>query len=185
LECPSVELGVGFVVTKDNYTEVRQAAKLTREAGADHFRISAVSQPDDAEYFEDFEDAAFHECREATLESTGVFDPGSKPFVVHNNFSARVADLHLKNPNYTRCPYQGFTTYIGADLSLYRCCVLAYTKRGLVGSLEADPFYQLWEDHAREWKTFDATGCPRCQFNDRNRTINAALDRTPTHGNFV
>jgi len=174
-------IGVGFVVHKDNWREVVDCASLARSLGVDNLRISALFQPDDAAYFHDFHAEAVNLCKRAeTLSGDG--------FQVINNFGTRLADLEQQSPEYSRCGYQNFTTYIGADLNLYRCCVLSYTDRGTVGSLKNQRFADLWRSDKKrgDFAHFDARGCPRCQFNDKNRDINRIIDELPVmHGNFV
>jgi MoaA/NifB/PqqE/SkfB family radical SAM enzyme len=173
-------VGVGFVVTRENWREVVAAARLARDAGADNLRISAVFQPDDERYFDGFQAEAAALCREAVELSAGRFR-------VFNNFGERVADLKQHAPDYSFCGYQNFSTYIGADQNVYRCCVTAYNPRGLVGSVKAQRFSELWESQAKhdDFAAFDARGCERCMFNGKNRTIAYALSETPAHVNFV
>jgi hypothetical protein len=73
------------------------------------------------------------------------------------------------------------TTYIGADLNVYRCCNTAYTTAGVLGNLADRSFRNLIEtvDY-----TFDARSCRYCQFGGQNAAI-AALVREPEHANFV
>ena len=82
----NLTIGVGFVVTKENYKEVVVAAAQAREAGADSFRISAVFQPDDEKYFESFHAEAAKLCDVATVLNTPTFQ-------VVNMFGDRVSDL--------------------------------------------------------------------------------------------
>lgn len=173
-------LGVGFVVTRDNWEEVYEAAQIAKASGADNLRISAVFQPDDAAYFADFHKEAAALCREAEKLNGGGF-------VVFNNFGDRLADLAQRRPDYSFCGYQHFSTYIAGDQNVYRCCVQAYNPRGLIGSLKGRRFKDLWESQAKrdDFAAFDARGCERCMFNNKNRTINYALAREPAHVNFV
>lgn len=177
----ALTIGVGFVVTKENWREVVDCAAMVRGIGVDNLRISAMFQPDDAAYFEGFHAEAAELCREAEALT-------EKGFQVINNFGSRVADLELQSPDYERCAYQNFTVYIGADLNVYRCCVLSYTERGTVGSLKNQTLRELWETPERHenYVKFDARSCPRCQFNDKNHDINRMIDELPVlHGNFV
>lgn len=175
----AVVVGVGFVVTKDNWWEVKEAAQRAKDCGADNFRISAVFQPDGDEYFRGFHEDAASLCREVEQLS----GPG---FKVVNMFGDRLADLHLGNPDYQTCSYMQFTTYIGANLDVYRCCTTAYNERGRIGSLKEQRFAELWASEAKQmdFAAFDARGCERCMFNGKNRVINAAIE-TPKHVNFV
>lgn len=178
LRSSSVTIGMGFVVTRDNWSEVVVAARNARSWGADNFRISAVFQPDDERYFEDFYDEAAALCREAELLSTDRFQ-------VVNNFGDRIADLKQHSPDYPRCYLQEFTTYIGDDLNVYRCCNTAYNERGLIGSIANQSFRELWESAAKrqDFNAFDARGCERCQFNHHNRFVSSMVE--VQHVNFV
>jgi wyosine [tRNA(Phe)-imidazoG37] synthetase (radical SAM superfamily) len=174
----NLTIGVGFVVTHDNYTGVINTASDARSAGADSFRISAVFQPDDEKYFESFHETAAKLCTIAEQLNTDTFQ-------VVNMFGDRVSDLVLKYPDYEFCGYQQFNTYIGADLNVYRCCVLAYNNRGIIGSLKEQTFANLWANDApKAFHGFNAGECPRCQFNNKNREIIRAMT-PPPHVNFV
>jgi MoaA/NifB/PqqE/SkfB family radical SAM enzyme len=175
-----VVVGVGFVVSKDNWREVVDAARIARDIGADNIRISALFQNDGAAYFADFHDEAAALCREAeALTGDG--------FRVFNNFGLRLADLEQKAPDYSFCGQQHFTVFLGGDQVLYRCCVLAFNERGKIGSIKEQSLRTLWESEAkrRDYAAFDATGCARCMFNGKNRTIAYAVAKDPPHVNFV
>jgi len=174
-------IGVGFVVTRENWREVLDCARIVSGLGVDNLRISAFFQPQNAVYFRDFHAEAADLCRETEKLS-------DENFQVINNFGSRVADLELESPDYKRCAYQNFTAYIGGDQNVYRCCVLSFTERGTVGSLKDQTLSQLWKSEARhqDYENFDARQCPRCQFNDKNHDINRMIDELPVmHGNFV
>jgi len=173
-------LGIGFVVTKENWREVLIAAHQARDIGADNFRISAVFQNEGAGYFKDFYEEASHLCREAKALQT-------KKFTVFNLFGERLDDLEQQSPSHVYCPIQHLVPYIGADLNVYRCCVLAYSERGLLGSIKDCTFEELWnsEEVADKLRKFNATQCPRCMFNKKNETIRYALTDSPDHVNFL
>lgn len=173
-------IGVGFVVTKENWREVVAATEMARDLGVDNIRISAVFQPDDDAYFASFYDAAFEQCRIAASLATPSFR-------VFNRFAARLEDLHDKNPDYSFCGYQQFNTYVGADLNVYRCCTTAYNRIGEIGSLKNQRFRELWESEQkrRAIGDFNAAGCPRCMFNTINKTILYAINDKPEHANFI
>lgn len=177
----TLTIGMNFVVHRDNYREVVAASAIARDLGVDNFRITAMIQPENAVYFNDFHSEAADLCRKAQSFSSNGFE-------VLNLFGHRMQDLQLGFPEYRDCSYQHLTTYIGADLNVYHCCITAYTDRGLVGSLKDRSFKDLWSstDKRERYRDFDARECPRCQFNDRNREIARLVESLPTvHGNFV
>ena len=170
-------IGIGFVVTKENWQEVLLCTQKAKEAGVDNIRISAIFQSEGIDYFDGWLHEAADLCHKASEESTPEFR-------VFNNFSSRVDDLLQESPDYEFCGLQNVQTYIGGDLNLYRCCVTSYNPRGLIGSLKNQTFYELW--HSKELnKGFDARGCPRCMYNDKNRTILYAINSEAMHRNFV
>jgi len=171
-------IGVGFVITKDNWTEVIDCTIQAKETGIDNIRISAIFQEEGPAYFDGWLEESADLCHQASKESTDSFK-------VFNNFSNRVDDLLQKSPDYSECNIQKVQTYIGADLNLYRCCILAYNLQGLLGSLKKQTFYDLWHKIYDELKDYDSTTCPRCMYNDKNRTILYAIDSDAKHKNFV
>lgn len=174
-------IGVGFVVTPENWREVAAAATWAKECGADNFRISAQFSSGGASLFESFAD----EFNALIVEAVDLED---ERFTVFNRFWERVGDLEDGRPSYERCGYQHFTTYIGADLNVYRCCVLAYNEAGHVGSVAFQRFRDLWmsQERAKAMAQFDARGCERCQFNCINDSLAmvCAADE-PLHAEFV
>lgn len=177
----SCVIGVGFTVTPDNWGEVIDAAWLAKELGADNFRISAQFSNEDEKLFESFHTRAVGRCKAAEAYS-------DSSFTVYNRFGDRLEDLRFKQPEDKLCGYQFFTTYIGADLNVYRCCGYAYNERGLVGSIANQRFKDFWMSQERfdNQINFDGRGCERCQFRRINSALAYALEPTPQmHEEFV
>lgn len=172
-------LGVGFVVTRENYRELVTAVRLARECGADNVRIGAMFSTRGAGYYDAFREAVRELCAQAMLLQTDAFR-------VHALFDRRVADLEQGRPDYERCYYQEMVTYIGADLNVYRCCNTAYNPQGLLGSLKEQRLVSLWTNIKTKQaiKQFDARSCERCQFNAQNRLLAASMT-PPVHVEFV
>lgn len=166
-------LGIGFVVTPQNKREIAAAAKLAKQAGAANLRIGAVFSTEGEAYYGD----SVAEIREQIAEARQLSAAG---FEVIDMFDRRMTDLHDGSPEDPFCGYQHFTTYIGADLNVYRCCNTAYTKAGTIGSLKGARLADVLASHG----PFDARQCRYCQFNGQNKAINALI-REPTHSAFV
>jgi MoaA/NifB/PqqE/SkfB family radical SAM enzyme len=179
-ESTDLIIGVGFVVTKDNWKEVLECTERAKMVGADNVRISAVFQPDNDAYFRDFYKEAATLCRQAeTLQNEN--------FRVFNNFGERLSDLKETSPDYSFCGYQQLATYIGGDHNVYRCCVQSYNEHGLIGSLKNQRFKDLWNSQEKKdnFDKFDAHSCDRCMFNNKNRNIAYVINHHPSHVNFV
>lgn len=180
LSCSDVVIGIGFVITKDNWKEITACAELAKSVGADNIRISAVFQDEGDGYFDWFYREAKELCREAKDMQDGRFH-------VFDLFGERIEDLHQHSPDYQFCGTQQFVTYIGGDMNVYRCCVLAYNEHGLLGSIKDQRFADLWRSEEKRKKIagFNAQSCPKCMFNSKNRTILYAIEPKPRHVNFV
>jgi MoaA/NifB/PqqE/SkfB family radical SAM enzyme len=174
-------IGIGFVVSSDNANEVYAAVKMASGLGVDNIRISAAFTPYGIEHHKPLFDGVRQQVREAGAE----FD--RPDFRVFDLYGDRVQDLFDKSPEYDFCPYMNLHTYVGADLNVYRCCVLAYTKTGIIGSIADRSFKELWQSAAKEsqFNNFTAKSCPRCMFNNKNRFINYCLAAEPRHVNFI
>jgi MoaA/NifB/PqqE/SkfB family radical SAM enzyme len=173
-------IGVGFVVTRHNWREVFEAAVRAKHDGVHNFRISAVFQNDGPDYFSDFYYEASELCKQAQALETDEF-------TVFNLFGERLEDLEQRSPSVAYCPVQHLVPYIGADLNVYRCCVLAYSGRGLLGSIADCTFEELWnsKEVTDKLDKFNARQCPRCMFNRKNDTIRYAINSNPDHVNFL
>lgn len=169
-------VGVGFVVTRENFREIAQACHIVKGAGIPYVRLSAMFSTGGELYYAGIEDQ-IDACR---AEAKKIED-GS--FKVVDFFSARVEDLRSKAPDYKFCGEQQFVLYIGGDQKVYTCCTNAYTTHGEIGDLKGQSFADWMKTHRRY--DFDARGCHHCQFHDKNRVINFMLDKKPAHVEFV
>lgn len=183
------QIGFGFVVQKENWHQIVEATALAAELGCDNIRISAAFMPEGLAYHEMYDDAAI------ALEQIAI-DKFSHRISVYDKFDVTTTDM-ASGPDDPRCSYEHFTTYLGADANLYRCCVTAYSKRGLIGNVvQAGGLKALWESEQKRtaFDSFDARQCEgQCRFCSSLLAINRAVDlpvtpNAPTdiiHPNFV
>lgn len=177
-------LGIGWVITPDNYHEIVEGIEEAASSGAAYVRLSAMFNPAGAEPYAKIHD----EILAAIREATDMY--GQEPdFTIHNLYYDRLEDLVDGPPDYRPCAYQHYTAYVGGDLNVYRCCVQSYSKRGMVTatpSIADRPFDEFWADPARaaDFAAFDARGCERCQFQTKNRAMAYILEPTVSHEEF-
>jgi len=171
-------VGIGFVATKENYTEVSLATSIAKNAGAAYIRISAMFSMEGAAYYKDI----YHEFLQVKLLA---LDQADERFQVIDFFTNRVEDLAQQTPDYDRCGYQQFVLYIGADQKVYTCCTNAYTTAGEIGNLKEQSFAQWIAEKNTRFLEFNAQQCHHCQFNDKNRIIEYLTESAPPHVNFV
>ena len=177
-------LGVGYTVTPDNWKEICLGVKVAKKAGAHNIRLSAMFGPEDEKPFVPIYD----QIRALIGQAKALYQDDT--FTIHDNFGSRFSDLEQHSPDYHVCPYQHYTTYIGGDCKVYRCCVLSYSRRGMVadGDLTNQRLDDYWRSESRknDFANFDATGCPKCMFNSKNRELlyvmgNTESDVKPRH----
>lgn len=168
-------VGVGFVVTRENYHELPAATMLARMSGAAYIRVSAMFSMGGADYYAGLEADINESRRRANMQADADFQ-------VIDFFDDRIADLRNQAPDYSFCGYQQFVLYIGGNQKVYTCCTNAYTKHGEIGDLSQQSFAD-WMVASRR-RDFNARGCHHCQFNDKNRVISYMVN-TPPHVEFV
>jgi len=170
-------LGIGFVVAPNSWKEIPECCALAKQAGAEYVRLSAIFSPEDEKPYIDIYDDITDVIRQAKEKYDG------DGFQVFDNFGSRIADLKLGNPDYKTCGYMRYTTYIGADHNNYMCCVYSYNERGKMANIKDRSFSEWWRSDERKkfMDNFDARGCERCQFNERNKQLNYIRETNVKH----
>ena len=175
-------LGIGFVVTPENYRSLVEAAMRAEDAGADNMRVGAVFSKAGLAYYGD--DDLIPRIQEQIAAAKDKMARLDSNFEVIDLFGRRLGDLEEGSPDNAECHYQHLTIYIGGDLNVYRCCNTAYTLAGKVGSLKEQRFLDFIRGAPGAYYPFDARGCQYCQFIEHNKAIQA-LVTPPAHVNFV
>lgn len=160
-------LGIGFVVSPESWMEIPECTRLAKQAGAEYIRLTAIFSPEDEKPYVPI----YHSITGLIAATKAKYDGDG--FYVADNFGSRIDDLRLGNPDYRDCAYMRYTTYIGADLNSYVCCVYSYNSRGLMTNLKDRSFAEFWRSDERKqfMADFDARKCVRCQFNERNKQL--------------
>ena len=172
-------IGIGFVVTRENWNEITEACYIAKELGVKYIRLSAMFSEQGSKYY-----SGLVSIIEEIIEDSKGFE--TEDFKIVDLFSRRMADLDQGSPKHEFCGYQNFTVYIGGDQKVYRCCTTSYTKHGEVGDLSKSTFKEWlisWEKKEL-YEKFDARSCHHCQFHSQNDVINYLVSE-PTHVDFV
>lgn len=178
----NAKIGIGFVVEKENYKQIYEAAKFFKDLGVDNFRISAAFTPFGYEYFSNFKD----EAKELAIKASELT---SHEFTVFNLFNDRVRDNFEGVQDYDKCYIKDLLAYIGADYNVYTCCTLAYNQKGLIGSIKDQSFNELW--NSIEKQSFFNKHNPRlicrnpCMYKNKNEFIKYCVKKNPKHINFI
>lgn len=174
-------IGIGFVVTKENWHEIYDAVEIYSKLGVDNVRISAVFTPEDFDYHKEH----YKEAKELILKAKRDFE--TEEFLVFDLYGDRISDLQQHRPDYDFCSYMHLNTYIGGDLKVYTCCNNAYNDHGEMGSLKEQRFINYWNSESKkeEYDKFKASSCARCMFNNKNRFMNYMIEDNPVHVNYI
>ena len=173
-------IGIGFVVTRENWEEIGKACEIAKGLGVSYIRLSAMFSEEGSGYYKGITPrikGALRSVRELETDSFKIVDL----------FSHRLDDLDQGSPKESFCGYQNFTVYVGGDQKVYRCCTTSYTKHGEVGDLREQTFKEWlvsWEKKEL-YEKFDARSCHHCQFHSANEIINYMVNEEPTHVDFV
>lgn len=172
-------LGVGYVVTMENWRDLVAGVVRIKATGAANVRLSAMFSDQGAAYYGDDLPAIRKEIEVAKALTDARFQ-------VVDLFGDRIADLVQHAPDYDLCGYQQFVLYLGGNLKVYRCCTTAYTRHGEVGDLTnqslATWFYS--PEKRAAYADFNARSCHTCQYNKVNRIVNFLVGE-PIHVNYV
>lgn len=167
-------LSASFVVTRENYATLEALALRLKAAGIPSLRVTALFTTERDPYH----GRAPALAQEIAALKAKVDGDG---FELQDLFTPRVSVEHAGAPTRPLCAYQYLKIYIGADLNVYRCCHIAYTGRGLVGSLRDSRLRDL---HALAFEPFDARGCGSCHWREQNELINDLIEE-PMHADFI
>lgn len=169
-------VGVGFVVTRENWHELRQACEIAKRCRVPYVRVSAMFSEGGVDYYAGLEE-------QINVERARARELVDETFKLVDFFDNRIDDLKQAAPDYAFCGYQQFVAYIGGDQKVYTCCTNAYTPHGLIGDLREQRFAEWFEATRRIG--FDARKCHHCQYNATNRVINYMVSPSPAHVEFV
>lgn len=178
----SCVLGVGYVVTPENWREIIEGVAVAKSTGAAYVRMSAFFNPDDTKPFDSF----WQEAKDMIVEAKARYDDES--FCVIDLFGDRLQDLADGRPDFETCSYQHYTHFIGGDMRPYRCCVVSYSDHGRIagGDYSKVAFDEFWasKERKKDMADFKAPSCVRCQFSDKNRRMQYLLSINPPHKEF-
>jgi MoaA/NifB/PqqE/SkfB family radical SAM enzyme len=177
------ELGVSFIVTKENHRHIADFCRLIKDAGVNHMKLSGCVVSGDGR-----ENNAYHagikdEVDRQILLVQELNDDRFKAIDHYHELDERF------DKRYTTCPFLQFLTVIGADCKVYTCQDKAYTERGTLGSIKDRSFKEFWfsEENARRMREIDPSrDCQHhCVTHAKNLLLTEYLNLDPDHLEFV
>lgn len=177
------ELGINFVVNKENSGEIYAAGKLMHDLGVNHIKYTARMTNNVDDYHKDFKEQVMEQIKRVKKEFQ------SERFNVINLYESDF-DLSAKfERQYRNCAVKEIVTVIAADCKVYYCHDKAYLKNGIIGDIKEKSFRYIWfsPETTEKFKNFDAgIQCRHhCVYDDRNILLNTFLSLNKNHINFI
>lgn len=177
------ELGVNFVVGKENYKEIEELAVTMKKLGVNHVKYAPLISNETEEYHKDIKDEVI-----ATLNRLSE-ELNSDRFKIIDLYTSDFDNYEVFKRTYSRCPMKEFICIIAANSKVYYCQDKAYLSDGCVCDLKEQSFIDGWnsETAIKKAKEFDAIAMcgQHCVHDSRNELINSWLDMDMNHVNFI
>ncbi|MEY9932640.1 radical SAM protein with 4Fe4S-binding SPASM domain [Catenulispora sp. GP43] len=168
---PEFRVGFNFVITAENYHEIRPAAELAARSGAHYIRFEP-----------EFYSALGHqtvedimaEVSEALNEVAGL---STEEFEVSIPKLDRgpMDQVEEVEGDFEHCHYSRFVTAVGADGNLYPCPQVHLNSRYLIGNVLEDGYLQVLEGGKRaEWEESNPRRtdlCKSCFYRPQNELL--------------
>jgi MoaA/NifB/PqqE/SkfB family radical SAM enzyme len=179
----SCELGVNFVVTHDNASQVYDMARLVKSLGADHIKFTARITKDLHKYHELIKENTIILIRRA------IADFSDETFRVVDKYEEDFEHDAAPVRPYPRCYIKEISAVVGADSKVYFCHDKAYVSGGVVGDIKERSFRELWfsDEVTERFRNLNPmTECGHhCVYHDRNILLDTFFSLDANHINFV
>lgn len=177
------EFGINFVVNHENAVEVYAAAKMVRDLGVNHIKITPRITKDLDQYHEPFKADVINQIRKAQA------DFNRDGFSVIDKYEGDFESCTEFHRSYSKCVMKEIVTVIAADSKIYFCHDKAYVKSGMVADLRDRSFKDAWfsPEVQKRYSAFDASKeCNHhCVYDDRNILLNTFLMLDENNINFI
>ena len=188
-------IGVTFVITPENFFDIENSCIFYRNLGVKYIRFSWMYDKDG--------NAGFSDERIAIIKQ--VLKKSQKKYET-SEFSIKVPedriDMYSRpNDDFQTCYYQRFVWAIGANGSVYPCCIQKYVSGYEIGSIKENTLKQLIINQftTNKMNNLNPLNCAPCWMREKNKTIakgvelpeiiekikNGPRETVPIHINFV
>lgn len=175
-------LGINFVVSKTNASEVYKAAHLLKELGVDNVKFAAVIE--NVPYYHDgIKDSVIEQIHRAQADFV------DKDFTIINNYENDWMDKNFTTQPFPVCYTCRMVTVIAADQRVYFCHTRAYDSDAVAGDLHDQSFYEMWFSDQTKKRLSQLSPQKDCQnfcvYQERNQLIEAYFDVDLRHVDFI
>ncbi len=175
LEKDRCTLGVGFIITPENYHGIEKVAYLAKDLGVDYIQFKpAIYRPGSKQMGIDLiEDEILPLLNRVKLLSNDKFNV----MVTHYRFNDVMDVKGNYGRNYKKCLSHHFQGAVGADAKVYICDHHKGEKEYVLGDLTKNTMQEIWDSEQRKEviKYLDSTDLSQCQSCCRNHELNKFL----------
>lgn len=172
-------IGISFIITPENITDIEQAARLFASMKVNHIRFSWM-----------FDKEGHAGLTQKQIDNIGVTIPklqdelDTPDFRIFNEKNR--IQLYTAKNDFKTCNFQRFVMAIGADSGCYPCCIMKYNKSFQYGNLKTNTLKEIVNSLNTDtfMKNLDPARCYPCWLSPRNASITAAVEK-PLHHNFI
>ena len=175
-------LGINFVVSMANASEVYEAAHLVKELGVDNIKFAAVVD-NVPNYHKKIKDNVIEQIHRAQA------DFEDKDFAIINNYENDWMDKNFTTQPFPVCYTCRLVTVIAADQRVYFCHTRAYDSDAVLGDLHEQTFKDMWFSKLTKMRLKGLNPQKECRnfcvYQERNQLIGAYYDVDMRHVNFI
>jgi radical SAM protein with 4Fe4S-binding SPASM domain len=168
---PEFRIGFNFVITRQNYKEIVQAAQAVRDSGAHYVRFEP-----------EFYSSMGHETIEevmaevsASLTEVAALSSAEFEISVPKLDRGPMDQVEEVEGDFEHCHYSRFVTAVGADGNLYPCPQVHLNSRYLIGNVLEDGYLPVLEGGPRaEWEASNPRRtdlCKSCFYRPQNELL--------------
>jgi len=168
-------VGVGFIITKENYEGIEKATRIAKKAGADYIQLKPVAyRPGEEQMNPQF--IRTYIMPQVNL-ATFLGDKNFNVMVTGYRFDDMMSPEGNYGRNYKKCLSHHFQGAVGADSKVYLCDHHKGVKEYELGDLTENSLKEIWASDKRKKciERLDNTDLSQCQICCRNHETNKFL----------
>jgi len=179
---PEMQIGIAFIIHKDNWTEVHLATKAMKKMGVDYITIRPVLDSKNNIMFpKDNYTDMLTEVSYAELEETDNFR-------VYAN-TRRMEEVATGKKNFKTCKSTPLIAIVSANQHIYLCCQTRLLKPFEIGKINYPNtgFFDLWNTgkHKDIIDKINVSKCAACRNGRYNEIIESVFEEDYMHRSFI
>lgn len=176
-------VGASFCVTDTNWSEIGQCAARLKAIGANYLEVRPTYP---TTWRGDGWDFALTNISNAVRALTDARDAYNDDTFQIIGVLDRFASLENPEKGYSKCQIGPLTSVLGAEGSLWHCCVQRGQDAFKLSNVLKQSFADAWKEAQakRMADIIDVGKCPRCRYDNYNRLLEG-IESQSMHQDFI